>query len=137
MANGISSMGLNHMSSLLTSHEVRRQNGGPEGPSPATPVNLLTVPSLGTWAEMQESCASNERGQAPRNHETASRNMRPFEPNFERGITPPRSESPETETDPEMDENPFWVNSRNSSVISDTENLQIVDHETRRKQHQS
>src|SRR5882724_11808604 len=137
MANGISSMGLNCTSSLLTSPEVRRQNGGPEGPSPETPVNLLTVPSLGTWAEMQKSCASNNRGQAPRNHDTASRNMRPFEPNFEGGITPPRSESPETETDPETDENPFWINSRNSSVISDTENLQIVDYETRRKQHQS
>src|SRR5882724_6388245 len=86
---------------------------------------------------MQESCARNNRGQTPENHETTSRNMRPFEPNFKGEITPPRSESLETETDPEMDENPFWVNSRNSSVISDTENLQIVDYETRRKQHQS
>src|SRR5882724_897986 len=86
---------------------------------------------------MQESCARNNRGQTPGNHETASRNMRPIEPNFKGNLTSPRSESPETETDPEMDENPFWVNSRNSSVIYDTENLQIVDYKTRRKQHQS
>src|SRR5882724_11421771 len=103
MANGISSMGLNRTSSLLTSHEVGRQNGGSEGLSPATPVDLLTVPSLGTQAEMQESCARNNRGQTPGNHETASRNMRPIEPNFEGEMTPPRSESLETETDPEMD----------------------------------
>src|SRR5882724_4581420 len=112
MANGNSSMGLNHTSSPPTSHRVGGQNGGSEGTSPATPVDLSTVPSLGTWAEMQESCVRSNRGQTPGNHETTSRNMRLNEPNSGEEITFPRTEYREAETDSEMDKNPFWVNSR-------------------------
>src|SRR5882672_6950788 len=95
-ANGNSLLGLNHTSSPPDTQGVRGQNRGEEGCSLATPVDLSTVPGLGTRAEMQEAHNINNGVMSLINNTTMPRNRGPEESEPGERVTPSSIEEPET-----------------------------------------
>src|SRR5882672_632618 len=87
-ANGNLLSGLNHMSSPPDTQGVRGRNRGEEGCSLATPVDLSTVPGLGTWAEMQEAHNINNGVMSLINSTTMPRKRGPKESEPGEGVSP-------------------------------------------------